>query len=223
MLRARPVLYTSKLAEYSQLLLALGMWRVQDAGDWQVFDSGNGKVGLQGVLPGEQDGTAALGFEIRDAPIFVRRTLADGTHAELVDSGHGPTARVIAPDGFTFLADPVVDTPSAAPATSPLTVVQLWSAPDVGEAEKVLADIGARPVAGRPDAPTLFHAKNGGLTAARLGEGFGVELGFKYDGDLTALAAQLAAAGVPASLDGDVVVVQNPHGGTLRIVDSLEF
>ncbi len=223
MLRVRPVLYTSKPAEYSQLLLALGLWRVQDAGEWQVFDSGNGKVGLHGIPPGGQDGTAALGFEIRDAPIFVRRTIADGTHAELVESRHGPTARVTAPDGFTFLADPVVDAPAAPPAASPLTVVQLWSTPDVGAASKVLADIGAKPVAGRPDAPTPFRAKNGGLTAARPGGLSGVELGFKYDGDLAALAARLTAAGVPASLDGDVVEVQNPHGGTLRIVDSLEF
>lgn len=222
MLRVRPVLFTSHLAEYSKLLLALGMWRVHDAGDWQVFDSGNGKVGLEGVPPGEQDGTATLGFEIRDAPIFVSRTLADGTYAELVDSRHGTTARVTAPDGFTFLANPVVDPPSATPA-SPLTVVQLWTTPDAGHATKVLADIGAKAVAGRPDAPALFRAKNGGLTAARPGEVSGVELVFKYDGDLTALAAQLTATGVPAVTTGDVVEVQNPHGGTLRIVDSLEF
>ncbi|MHA7271757.1 VOC family protein [Arthrobacter sp. HLT1-20] len=223
MLRVRPVLFTSHLAEYSKLLIALGMWRVHDAGDWQVFDSGQGKVGLHGVLPGGQDGTATLGFEIRDAPIFVRRTLADGTHAELVDSRHGPTARVTAPDGFTFLADPVVDAPAATPAAGPLTVVQLWSTPEVAAATKVLADIGTKPVAGRPDAPALFRAKNGGLTAARLGEVSGVDLGFRYDGDLTALAAQLTAAGVPAVMNGDVMEVQNPHGGTLRIVDSLEF
>lgn len=226
MLRVRPVLFTSKLAEHSRLLLALGMWCVEDAGDWLVFDSGQGKIGLHGVPPGERDGTAALGFEIRDAPIFVRRTLADGTQAELVESGRGPTARVTArvtaPDGFTFLADPVVDAPAASTASA-LTVVQLWNTPNVAAAEKVLADIGARPVAGRPDAPTLFQAKNGGLTAARPGGRSGVELGFKYDGDLAALAAQLTAAGVPAALDGDVVEAQTPHGGTLRIVDSLEF
>ncbi|MHA7303729.1 VOC family protein [Arthrobacter sp. TMN-49] len=222
MLRVRPILFTSRLAEYAQVLLALGLRHVQDDGDWQVFDSGHGKVGLQGVVLGEQDGTAALGFEIRDAALFVQRTLADGTHAELVDSRHGPSVRVTAPDGFTFLADPVVDPPATLPA-GPLTVVQLWSTPDVEAARKVLADIGAKPIAGRPDAPQPFQAKNGGLTATLPGESSGVELGFKYDGDLTALAAHLTAAGVPASLDGDVVEAQNPHGGALRIVDAQEF
>jgi len=195
MLRVRPILSTSALDDHAALLSALGLGCTENYGDWRLFDSGRGKVGLHRTAPGNvggrqdnstaddggrRDGSVQLGFEIRDRDIFVRRTLADGTRAELLETPHGPSARVTAPDGFTFLADPVVDPdpaspglePSPGPASpgpvnphkgqssavqtsparpGPPTVVQLWHTPDVDAARKVLADIGARPLPPRPD------------------------------------------------------------------------
>lgn len=220
MLRVRPLHFTSRLEEFSALLTSLGLRCMQDDGDWRVFDSGNGKVGLHRVPAGSpEDGTTALGFEIRDREIFVRRTLADGTHAELLDSRHGPTARVTSPDGTTFLADPVPqETPMTAGA---LTVLQLWHTTDDAGARKVLADIGARPVTDAPGGRSLFRAKNGGLTATHPAGLNGVELCFEYDGDLAALASRLADAGVrPEQQDGHTLAVQSPGGTALRILRS---
>lgn len=220
MLRVRPLHFTSRPEEFTALLTVLGLVCVQDHGDWRVFDSGNGKVGLHRVPAGSaEDGTTSLGFEIRDREIFVRRTLEDGTHAELVDSRHGPTARVSAPDGTTFLADPVQDLSPMEPG--PLTVLQLWHTTDRDGARKVLADIGARPVTDTPGGRSQFRAKNGGLTATHPAGRNGVELCFGYDGELATLGARLTAAGVRSEQpDGHTLTVQSPEGTALRILRS---
>lgn len=224
MLRVRPILFTSHFEDYSALLTALGLACVQDHEDWRVFDSGNGKVGLHRVETGSpEEGLTQLGFEIRDAPIFVQRTVADGTHAELTDveigADHGPSARVTAPDGFTFLADPITE-PSAEPnatAPGPLTVSAHWHTPDVDATRKVLADIGARPVPGTQ----TFKAKNGGLLAVHPSRESDVVLGFVYDGELAALSARLTKSGVPTEAGEYFLAVKTPAGRALRIQGSL--
>ncbi|NVM98960.1 VOC family protein [Arthrobacter sp. SDTb3-6] len=216
MLRVRPVLFTSRLDEYAALLTALGLACTENHGGWRVLDCGDGKVGLhRAERDSPQDGTTAPGFELRDRNIFVRRTLADGTHAELVDSDHGPAARVTAPDGFSFLADPVTDLASRRPGA--LAVVQLWHTPDVDAARKVLADIGARPLPPRPVGSAVFRAKNGGLVALLPAGASGAGLALEYDGGLAALGARLAAAGVPAAQGRGTLDVQTPCGGTLQV------
>jgi hypothetical protein len=229
MLRVRPILFTSALDDYASLLTALGLSCTENFGDWRVFDSGRGKVGLQqddvgGQDGGLQDGSVQLGFEIRDRDIFVRRTLADGTRAELVDSDHGPAAQVTAPDGFSFLADSVAqDSPPKGAHPGPPTVVQLWHTPDVDAARKVLADIGARPVP--PTAGTTggirFQAKNGGLVEVHLGGVSGVGLCLEFQAEQAALRARLTAAGLTSELAAeplaDVLRVHTPGGAAMRV------
>jgi hypothetical protein len=224
MLRVRPILFTSALDDYASLLTALGLSCTENHADWRVFDSGRGKVGLQQDDVGLQDGSVQLGFEIRDRDIFVRRTLADGTRAELVDSDHGPAAQVTAPDGFSFLADAVAqDSPPKGVHPGPPTVVQLWHTPDVDAARKVMADIGARPVQPRPDGTgsIRFQAKNGGLVEVHLSGVSGVGLCLEYDGGQAALRARLTAAGLTSELaaepDGDVLRVHTPGGAAMRV------
>lgn len=176
MLRVRPVHFTSRIEEFSAALEAQGLHCVENHGSWRVFDSGSGKVGVHAAEPGSaEDGTTDLGFEVRDCEIFVRRTRQDGTAAELVDSRHGPTARVKAPDGFTFLADPSTDLRLPAD-DAPLAVTATWRTPDVAAANKVLADIGTRFLGERPGGGALFRAKNGGFVATAAGVASGVEL-----------------------------------------------
>lgn len=176
MLRIRPVHFTSTIDEFAAELQAQGLHCVENHGNWRVFDSGNGKVGVHAAEAGSaEDGTTELGFEVRDCEIFVRRTRQDGTDAELVDSRHGTTARVTAPDGFTFLADPSTDL-SLAAHDAPLAVTATWRTPTPEVANKVLADIGARFVAERPGGGALFRTKNGGFVATAAGEVSGVEL-----------------------------------------------
>jgi hypothetical protein len=216
MLRVRPIVFTSRPEDHASLLTALGLACTENHGDWLVFDSGDGKVGLHRAAAGSaEDGTVQLGFEIRDRGIFVRRTLADGTLAELLEAGRGPAARVTAPDGFSFLADPVADLAPRRPG--PLSVVQQWHTPDVAAARKVLADIGARP--GPPDADgrSPFRARNGGLVEVRHGEVSGVALALAYDGGPADLGALLAAAGVPATACGGGFAVQAPGGTVLHV------
>lgn len=183
MLRVRPVHFTSDLDDYAAQLEAAGLNCVENHGDWRVFDSGNGKIGMHLAEAGSpMDGTTVLGFEVRDHEIFVRRTLADGTHAEVADSRHGSTARVIAPDGFSFLADPVTDLSLPDPA-SPLSTTIIWHTPDPATANKVLADIGARHMQDYPGGGALFRAKNGGFVATTKGGANAVELEIGNDAE----------------------------------------
>lgn len=190
MLRVRPVHFTSVLDEYAAHLETQGMRCVENHGDWRVFDSGNGKVAVRLAEAGSaMDATTVLGFEVRDHEIFVRRTLEDGTQAELVESRHGSTARVTAPDGLSFLADPVTDLALPDPA-SPLSVTAMWHAPDPAAANKVLADIGAKHVQDYPGGGALFRAKNGGFVATIQGGANAVELEIMHDGDRPTLGAE---------------------------------
>lgn len=185
MLRVRPVHYTSRIDEFAAELETQGLRCVENHGSWRVFASDSGKVGVHAAEAGSaEDGTTELGFEVRDCEIFVRRTLEDGTQAELVESGHGTTARVTAPDGFTFLADPSTDLRLPAD-NAQLAVTVTWRSPDVAAANKVLADIGARVIAERPGGGALFRAKNGGFVATAAGAVSGVDLEITRGGQET--------------------------------------
>ena len=189
MLRVRPIYFTSAPEDCAARLAAIGLTSVESHGDWQVFDAGNGKVGLHRAEAGSAaDGLLVLGFEVRDPEIFVRRTLQDGTRAELVESRHGSTARVTAPDGTTFLADPATDL-SLSAAENPLAVVATWRTSDPAQANKVLADIGAKHVQDYPDGGALFRAKNGGFVATAAGAAHGAGLEIRHGGGTLTLGA----------------------------------
>ena len=193
MLRVRPVYFTSAPDAFAARLAGIGLRSVESHGDWQVFDTGNGKVGLHRAEAGSAaDGLLVLGFEVRDPEIFVRRTLQDGTQAELVESRHGSTARVSAPDGTVFLADPATDL-SLPAADSPLAVVATWHTANPAAANKVLADIGAKHVQDFPGGGALFRAKNGGFVATAVataaGAASGVGLEIRHGGGTLTLGA----------------------------------
>ncbi|MDD0859966.1 hypothetical protein NHF46_24315 [Arthrobacter alpinus] len=95
MLRVRPIILTSNFTQTVAQLRELGLSRLENDGDWAEFDSGNGKVGV--FIEAPETEAIKLGFEVRDAAIFVRRTLEDGTHAEEAHTFTGPGARVTAP------------------------------------------------------------------------------------------------------------------------------
>lgn len=216
MLRARPVHYTSRMDEYAALLTALGLTLEHDTPTWRVFNSGHGKVGLHYAIPeSAEDGTTTLGFELRDPEIFVQRTLADGTLAELCDTEAGPSARVTAQDGFSFLADPVTDMSiPAADTDGTLKVMQLWYTQDPAAAQKVLTNIGAKlSVSSATAGWALFKAKNGGLIGTHLGEQNASELSFEYSGDLAELARALSEKGFVAE------VIDERYGRTLHVPD----
>lgn len=187
MLRVRPLFFTSNFDATVTELLDLGLDCVENDGDRGCFDSGNGKLE---VLRAARGGYAAqLAFELRDAAIFVRRTLTDGTHAELAETFYGPGARVIAPDGFSFelsaSSDLAIPVPEAA-----TNVTATWRTPNPAAANQVLANIGAKFVEGRESGGALFRAKNGGFVATAAGEVAGVELSIHHGGGIHNLGAQ---------------------------------
>lgn len=225
MLRVRPIIFTSAFETTLTQLRTLGLNCLENDGDWAEFDSGNGKIGVFREAP--ESHRTELAFELRDAAIFVRRTLADGTHAELADTVTGPGALVTAPDGFSFeltaSADLGLPHPAGSPTTgSQLTVVQTWRTPRPAEANTVLSNIGAKQVRELAGGGALFRAKNGGLVATARRAATGVVLGFVYDGDLPALAARLNAAGVPVSLEGAELVIDTPDGDRLTVAAGQE-
>lgn len=180
MLRVRPILFTPSFEDTVAQLLGLGLACLENDGDRAVLDTGHGKVAVVREAPGHR-GTR-LAFELRDPTIFIQRTLADGTHAELADTPDGPGARVTAPDGFSFELAASTDLRLPDP-DAPLAVVATWHTPNPADANKVLANIGAKFVQDHADGGALFRAKNGGFVATAAGGSSGVELGIMRDGE----------------------------------------
>lgn len=218
MLRVRPVQFTSDVAGWRQLLLALGLVCAEDHGDWVEFDAGSGRVALHSTSPGSpDDGTTVFGVEVGDLAEFARRTLADGTRAELFDADHGQAVRITAQDGFTFLADKASSRTTSSEADPGLAVVGTWLTPDVPGAAQELRNIGARPRRASPDLADS-SAKNGGILLVRKSPKTAAGgLAFEYDGDLAALEARLATAGLAAAQASSVLTLQAPGGRTLSV------
>jgi hypothetical protein len=219
MLRVRPVHFTSRPEKWEELLAALGLAKTVDQGPWREFDAGSGRLALHTTAEGQDgDGTTALGVEVGDLAEFARRTgLAAAesgkTTAELITADHGESCRISSTDGFSFLADKAAHAANCADADPALTVVGVWFSADPGAAAMTLQDIGARfrPV---PDADETadFTAKNGGVLMVRPASGGPRSgLGFEYDGDLGALRARLAAAGL------EVTETEEAFGRTLHV------
>lgn len=223
MLRVRPIQFTSDVAGWKHLLTALGLVCVADRGDWVEFDAGSGRVALhptsadRASADSPDDGATVFGVEVGDLAEFARRTMADGTRAELFDADHGPAIRVTAQDGFTFLADKAISRTTSRDADPGLAVVGTWLTPDVPGAAQDLRNIGARPRNMSSDAAD-FNAKNGGLLLVRKSpETAAGDLAFEYDGELSVLEARLSAAGVAAVLAGSVLRVRGPRDRTISV------
>ncbi|MEZ2390360.1 VOC family protein [bacterium RCC_150] len=230
MLRVRPVQLTSDVDGWKQLLEVLGLVCVQDDGDRLEFDAASGRLALHRVPAGSPtDGTTVFGVEVGDLAEFVRRTLADGTAAELVDTDHGQAVRITAGDGFTFLADKAANRETSVEAAAGLAVVGTWLTPDVPRAARDMRNIGARAVDMSPKAAGVtaagvtaadFRAKNGGILAVRQAPNTATgSLTFEYDGDIAALQVRLAKAGIKAALAAPVLTVPSP-GGSIRVASS---
>lgn len=228
MLRVRPVQFTSDVTAWKHLLETLGLVCVEDHGDWVEFDAGSGRVALHRTSArrtsadspddGTDDGTTVFGVEVGDLSEFARRTVADGTRAELLEADHGQAVRVTAQDGFTFLADKAASRTTSPDADPDLAVVGTWLTPDVPWAAQELRNIGAR---SRHVSAKFadFSTKNGGILLVRQSsETAAGGLAFEYDGDLAALEARLAAAGLAAARTGSVLTIPSPREGTISVV-----
>lgn len=217
MLRVRPVHFTSRPDRWEELLTAMGMVKTAGDGPWREFDAGAGRLALHPVDARGDDGTTALGVEVRDIAEFARRTNlaaaeSGNTTAHIIEADHG-ACRITGRDGFSFLADKASHGATRADADPALTVVGVWFTADPGAAAATLQDIGAifRPA---PDADETadFSAKNGGLLIVRPASGQPrAGLGFEYDGDLGTLRDRLATAGF------EVSATEEAFGQTLHV------
>lgn len=246
MLRVRPIHFTSRLDEWERLLTGLGLVKTVDEPTWREFDAGSGRLALHVAEQGSpEDGTTSLGVEVGDLKEFARRTkeagaadstTSGGTTAELIEADHGPSCRVTAADGFSFLADPAARAGDGSWGGSPeadpgIAVVGVWFSEDAVAAAQTLRNIGARPrpvpgsggsAVGDADTDTTeseaFTAKNGGVLMVGAGTGAGsAGLGFEYAGDLGALRQRLEEAGHEAAVIEEAAVptlhVANPDAG----------
>ena len=215
MLRVRPIHFTSRLDAWERLLTGLGMVKTVDEPTWREFDAGSGRLALHFVEQGSaDDGTTSPRRRggrpegIRPPDQGSRRGRTAGTTAELIDADHGPSCRITAADGFSFLADPATRATDgswggSAEADPGIAVVGVWFSEDAVEAARTLRDIGAQPRplpgsgpgSGADDNTAeseAFLAKNGGILMVGAGSGTGsAGLGFEYAGDLTALRERL--------------------------------
>ncbi len=223
MLRVRPIHFTARPDAWEPLLAALGMIKTVDDGDRREFDAGSGRLALHRVSEDRTTadsgggGTTVFSVEVGDLAEFARRTMADGTRAEVIDAPHGTTVQVTAEDGFTFLADKAAHGAVCADADPALAVVGIWLTPGVERAAQELRNIGARPRLETPDGAD-FSTKNGGILAVRSAprtQSGGLE--FEYDAGLEGLRERLAGAGVPVRDEGGALLVATPDGGELVV------
>ncbi len=207
------------------------------------FDAGAGRVAVHPVAAGQAE-FVAFGVEVGDVAEFARRTnlwAAEAAHTPLASppSGQGAdrTCVISAGDGLSFTATTARRSADGSwtvetTADPQLGVQLLWYTPDRAAAKAALTGIGARPLPIAPaatdhvaaaDDAYCFSAKNGGtfgvLSSAKAPHPV---LSFTYDGDLSALAQRLAAAGhrlstltdrslsvaVPGSLAGSTLSVR---------------
>ncbi|WP_115789497.1 VOC family protein [Arthrobacter silvisoli] len=218
MLRVRPLHFTSRPEAWEPLLGALGMIKTVDDSGRREFDAGSGRLALQRVAAGSvEDGTTVFSVEIGDPAEFARRTVADGTRAEVIDTPHGTAVQVTAEDGFSFVADKAAHGAVCADADTALAVVGVWLTPGVERAAEEMRNIGARPRRETPDGAD-FSTKNGGILAVRSGgQAAGGGLEFEYDGGLDGLRERLVSAGVVVRDDGGALLVATPDGGEFAV------
>lgn len=220
----RPVVYTDRPADWRTLLLALGGADVSGHDGWSVVALGAGRIGIHDA-EGDDAGVWTLGFEAPDLRAFLGEVSDDvaaaGGTIEPFQAGHGPSLKVIAPDGLTFLVDSP-EAPTLRASGSELTVAPLWMTADVDGSARLLEALGLRRrttsdsggwvdlraadglQAVHADAPPDTHA--GAATVSRAIPGF-------EHPDLAALAAQLGRAGVDSRL------IDESYGRTLRLDD----
>ncbi|WP_423183322.1 hypothetical protein [Arthrobacter sp. NyZ413] len=216
MLRVRPILFTADASAWKHVLEALGLVCVQNQAGWMEFDAGSGRVALHHSPTGSPGGTV-FGVEVGDLAEFARRTVADGTRAELIDADLGQAVRITAHDGFTFLADKATSRTTSPDADPALAVVGTWLAPDVPQAAGDMRNIGARARNMSPGAAD-FTCKNGGILQVRQsGSTSSGPLAFEYDGDPAALEVRLAAAGLTAARSGGSLTVPAPGGASISV------
>lgn len=224
MLRVRPILFTSKAAEFTAMFAALGLELSTDEDGWQVFDAGSGRIALHSAEAGIRGANRLeLGFEVGDLEEFARRTQADGTPAEVVnDPDHGRSVRITAPGGLSLFAERYEREQHAPDADPALSVLAIWYSASTGPPERMLADIGARRrISSDAGVWSDFTAKNGGLIAVHSADRQAFELAFEYDGDVEVLERRLRKAGQACTLIdesyGRSLRLPNPHGGEIWI------
>ena len=216
MLRARPTHYTSRPEQWATLLIALGLVKTVDDGDWREFDAGSGRLAVGSVVHAHPlDGSTLFGVEVGNLEEFARRTEEAGTQAEIHEGHEETTVQISSDDGFEFFAFPAQRAADGTWATSDeadpgLAVVATWVSPLVGLAATALRNTGARPRTVDDESAT-FTTKNGGILRIIHGaDATNGDLAFEYDGDLEPLLSRLKDADIEARIDEDVLYVANP-------------
>jgi len=223
MIIARPVQYTSRVAQFRELFLALGLAELPSdlAGDataaWSVFQAGSGRVGLHAVDAGDPlDGAATLGFETDDLDGAAQR-LAGTCTVRRFERSDGKAVESKAADGLQLvLLAPTAG--QATPQVTELAALGLWFTPNVPGAVTVLQQLGLTGEV-RSDSGQWFQARadGGGLAAVHDGAAGKAQLSFEYAGDLAQLQRRLADRGVAADLVdesyGRTLLVARPGGG----------
>lgn len=223
MIISRPVQYTSDVAGYRALYLALGLVELpadsqgDGTADWAVFQAGSGRVALHVVESGDPlDGGAALGFETDDLDGAAER-LAAVTEVRRFSRSDGKAISATAPDGLhlVLLAPTAGRTAAEVPE---LASLGLWVTPDTAAATAVVTALGLNgEVASTSGGWFQAAADGGGYCAVHSGDQPAPQVSFVYDGDVEALHERLQAAGINSAVVdesyGRTLLVDRPGGG----------
>lgn len=207
MIRTAPIQFTNNPDAWVSLLTALGGTLVTDSPGWKVVRFGGGVVALHGADSKERSGDLEFWFDATDPEAAARATGGEVQHREL--EGAGTVWEALMADGQRLGFNPW-SADSDGPAGQ-LSVMPIWSTPDVDAAATALKGIGAEPRIASDSGVWADFTVDDGLIAVHSGTGCASTLSFESAGPLDALAEQLEAKGMA------VRVIDENFGRTLRV------
>lgn len=200
--------YTTDPGPWHALAEALGLQRLPGSDEvWTEF-AGDGLLAVHRVDRPEDERTEIC-FVTDDLDGLETRLRAVGAAVRRVETDDIGAVLVIEHAGVTCTA---TSTSTPVAASGPLTVLPIWYGPDLSLPGALLDAVPLqRRLASDSGDWVDATADAGGAVALHRAPDARVELSFEHDGDLDALAARLAGAGLPA------VVVDEAYNRTLRV------
>lgn len=208
MIRVQPIIFTTSLHKWTNLLSALGLSQLSDEPGWKVFAADAGRIALHDGDESRVD----LWFDADDAAQLTDELAKAGGSVNEMDLGEGVTVWEAKFDGVVIgVGSPAPNDPVETRDPSGLSVFPLWYTANVERASTVLRKLGVRPRISADGGGWADFIADDGLIAvhhANIEEG---ALAFEYGGDLDTLQQKLRDAGI------DSRRIDETFGATLRV------
>lgn len=208
MIRVQPIVFTSHLDKWEDLLTALGMNLLLDEPKWKVFEANHGRLALH---KGGKD-RLELWFDSDHAETCVAALEAAGGTIKEMDLGDGVVVHEAHFDSVvTGISSAVVGDDIQPSTGNGLSVFPLWYTSHVDRAISALKGLGLQPRISSDGGGWADFRADEGLVAVHRADHESAGLAFEYTESLDDLQARLGQAGIQSRR------IDENFGATLRI------